>query len=103
MIHLAFYVPLSHLEKVKESVFDVGAGKIGNYDRCAFETEGTGQFRALTGSSPFLGVKGELEKVREIKVEMVVEDDKIEQVVKALKKAHPYETPAYYAIKVLGY
>lgn len=103
MIHLAFYVPLTHLEKVKDAVFAAGAGKMGNYDRCSFETKGSGQFRALEGSSPFLGSQGQVESVEEMKVEMVVEEDKIEAVVSALKKAHPYETPAYYAIKMLGY
>lgn len=103
MIHLSFYVPLTHLEKVKESIFKAGAGKIGNYDCCSFEIRGIGQFRPLENSNPFLGEQGELEKVEEVKVEVVCADDLIERVIEALKKAHPYETPAYYAIKTLGF
>lgn len=101
MVHLAFYVPREHAEKVKQAMFDAGGGRIGNYDHCSFESEGLGQFRPLEGSNPFLGKKGDLEQVIELKVEMVCEDDLVGAVVAAMKKAHPYETPAYYAIELL--
>jgi hypothetical protein len=100
MRKLEFYVPKDHVEKVKEAVFAAGAGKIGNYDKCCWCSEGTGQFRPLEGSDPFLGSKGEVERVPEMKVEMVCDDDAIDAVVEALKKAHPYETPAYQHWKV---
>lgn len=54
MYVMVFYVPQSHLEEVKEAVFSAGAGIMGGYDRCCFQTLGTGQFRPLAGSSPFL-------------------------------------------------
>lgn len=76
-------------------MFAAGAGRIGNYDSCAWQTEGLGQFRPLEGSQPFLGHVGEVEKVKEWKVEMVCEDAMLDAVVAALKAAHPYETPAY--------
>lgn len=101
MYHIAFYVPESHLEEVKENLFQAGAGRIGNYEHCAFESVGTGQFRPLTGSDPFLGEQGVLEKVTEIKVEMVCEKKYLPQVLKALKESHPYETPAYYVIETV--
>lgn len=103
MIHFAFYVPEENLQEVKAAVFAAGAGKIGNYDCCSFETRGLGQFRPLSGSNPYLGSQDKVEQVVETKVEMVVADDLIEEVIAALKKSHPYETPAYYAIKTLGY
>ncbi len=103
MIHFAFYVPEENLEEVKAAVFAAGAGKIGNYDCCCFETRGQGQFRPLEGSKPYLGTQELLERVEEIKVEMVVETESIKAVIDALKKAHPYETPAYYVIETLGY
>lgn len=103
MYQIAFYVPLEHAEKVKESMFAAGAGKLGNYDKCSFESRGLGQFRPLEGSQPFLGQQGRVEKVEEIKVEMICEDEVISQVIKALKSSHPYETPAYYVIKVLSF
>jgi hypothetical protein len=95
MYKLTFYVPETHLEKVKQSVFATGAGKIGNYDSCCWQTEGRGQFRALDGANPFIGQPGAIETVQEFKVELVCEDAVIRQAVAALKQAHPYEEPAF--------
>ncbi|WP_409269373.1 NGG1p interacting factor NIF3 [Pseudomonas sp. KCJK9044] len=95
MYKLAFFVPASHLEVVKAAVFAEGGGRIGDYDHCAWQTLGQGQFRPLDGSQPFLGQTGQVEVVEEWKVELVVDDDLITQVVAALKQSHPYETPAY--------
>lgn len=102
MIHLAFYVPVSDAEKVKAAVFLAGAGSIGNYGECSFEISGIGQFRPLKGSDPTIGQIGDLERVPELKIEMVCDDEKLEDVIWALKDSHPYETPAYYAIKTLN-
>ena len=95
MYKLAFFVPASHVEVVKAAVFAAGGGRIGDYDHCAWQTLGQGQFRPLDGSQPFLGQTGQVEVVEEWKVELVVADDLIAQVVAALKQSHPYETPAY--------
>ncbi|MFK0036283.1 NGG1p interacting factor NIF3 [Pseudomonas monteilii] len=95
MYKLAFFVPASHVEVVKAAVFAAGGGRIGDYDHCAWQTLGQGQFRPLDGSQPFLGQAGQVEVVEEWKVELVVADDLIVQVVAALKQSHPYETPAY--------
>lgn len=95
MYKLAFFVPASHVEVVKAAVFAAGGGRIGDYDHCAWQTLGQGQFRPLDGSQPFLGQTGQVEVVEEWKVELVVADELIAQVVAALKQSHPYETPAY--------
>ena len=95
MYKLAFFVPASHVEVVKAAVFAAGGGRIGDYDHCAWQTLGHGQFRPLDGSQPFLGQTGQVEMVEEWKVELVVADELIAQVVAALKQSHPYETPAY--------
>jgi hypothetical protein len=92
---LAFFVPASHVDVVKAAVFAAGGGRIGDYDHCAWQTLGHGQFRPLDGSQPFLGQTGQVEVVEEWKVELVVADDLIAQVVAALRQSHPYETPAY--------
>jgi structural hemagglutinin/hemolysin toxin protein RtxA len=102
MFHIAFYVPLDHAEKVKESMFKAGAGTIGNYEKCSFEYNGIGQFKPLPGSTPFLGSEGKLEKVSELKVEMVCKKDCLPAAIAALKSSHPYETPAYYVIEMVG-
>ena len=100
MLKLCFYVPESHLETVKQAVFDAGAGKIGDYDHCCWQTLGQGQFRPLAGSQPFLGNEGEEETVKEYKVELVCEDELIKTAIAALIMAHPYEEPAYDVIKL---
>lgn len=95
MYKLCFYVPEAHLEDVKKAVFAAGGGRIGTYDSCCWQVLGQGQFRPLDGSTPFLGQDGRLEQVAEWKVELVVADELIHDAVKALKKSHPYETPAF--------
>lgn len=95
MYKLAFFVPASHVEQVKSTLFAAGAGRIGAYDSCSWQVLGQGQFRPLNGSAPFIGRVGEIETVQEWKVELVVADELIQRVVAALKDSHPYETPAY--------
>ncbi|POF42820.1 NGG1p interacting factor NIF3 [Pseudomonas laurylsulfativorans] len=95
MYKLSFFVPTSHVEDVKIAVFAAGGGRIGDYDHCAWQVLGTGQFRPLDGSQPFIGEAGQVEQVEEWKVELVVADELIRSVVAALKQSHPYETPAY--------
>lgn len=101
MYYVFFYVPEDYADKVKEAMFAVGAGALGNYTCCSFESEGIGQFKPMTGSLPFLGSIGEIEKVKEIKVEMICQESALIEAVSALKQTHPYETPAYYVIKTV--
>ena len=96
---IELYVPESHLAAVKTAMFEAGAGRVGNYDCCAWQTRGEGQFRPLDGSSPFLGNQGQIETVIEHKLEMVCEEQCLEAVIAALKRAHPYEEVAYTVIR----
>lgn len=93
-------MPADHKEVVKNAMFAAGAGKIGNYDCCSFETLGSGQFRPLSGSQPFIGEQNKIEQVTEYKIEMVCAESMVKAVVEAMKKYHPYETPAYDVIKM---
>ncbi len=95
MYKLAFFVPEENLEPVKQALFAVGAGKIGDYDSCCWQVKGVGQFRPLSGSHPHIGRHNDLEQVEEWKVELVCEDQLISTAVAALKQAHPYEEVAY--------
>jgi len=95
MYQIVFYVPDTHLERVKEALFEAGAGKIGDYEACAWQTLGQGQFRPLEGSQPYLGQTGQVEQVAEYKVELVCEQPVLKAAVVALLEAHPYEEPAY--------
>jgi hypothetical protein len=99
MYKLSFFVPESHADEVKQAVFLTGAGRIGDYDQCCWQTLGTGQFRPLSGSQPFIGMQGEVTRVAELKVELVCADEHIRAAVDALKAAHPYEEPAYEVIR----
>jgi len=100
MFKLCFYVPESHVETVKVALFDAGAGRIGDYEHCAWQVLGQGQFRPLHGSQPFIGSQDVLETVAEYRVEMVCEDAVIKAVIDALRQAHPYEEPAFDVIRV---
>ncbi|MFT3930301.1 MAG: YqfO family protein [Spongiibacteraceae bacterium] len=100
MYKLCVYVPTSHVEQVKQAMFDAGAGRIGDYDSCCWQVAGQGQFRPLAGANPFIGSQGNIETVEEYKVELVCEDALIADVVAALKQAHPYEEPAYQVWKL---
>ncbi len=95
MLKLCFYVPESHLDEVKKAVFEAGAGKIETYDQCCWQVKGWGQFRPLQGSEAFIGQVGKLEFVEEYRVEMLLDGQFKDAVINALKKAHPYEVPAY--------
>jgi hypothetical protein len=103
MFQITFYVPLEHAEKVKESLFEAGAGKLGNYEKCSFESKGIGQFLPLPGSTPFLGKMGVVERVEELKVEMICEKQCIDAAILALKSSHPYETPAFSVTEIVRY
>lgn len=95
MYKIAVFIPEAHLEGVKQAMFDAGGGRIGDYDQCSWQVLGQGQFRPLSGSQPFLGEQGQLERVNEYKLEMVCSDMLINKVLLAMKVAHPYEEVAY--------
>lgn len=97
---LTFYVPESHLETVKNALFDTGAGKYDRYDKCCWQCLGQGQFRPLNGSNPTIGNHGELVLVQEYKVEMICKTDIIVLALDALKANHPYEEPAFAVIRL---
>jgi hypothetical protein len=101
MYVLVTYVPESHLEAVKQALFDAGCGCMDGYDHCCWTVKGEGQFRPLFGSDPFLGKVGKMEKVVEYRIEVVVDELHAAQAVEALKRAHPYEVPAYHLINVM--
>src|SRR5690554_2333327 len=95
MYKLCFYVPVEHLEPVKQAVFTAGGGRMGDYDQCCWQVAGAGQFRPLQGADPFIGEQGKVEQVPEYRVELVCAADCVRDVIAALKQAHPYEEPAF--------
>lgn len=95
MYKISVFIPESHLDVVKSAMFAAGAGRIGDYDSCSWQSLGQGQFRPLDGASPYIGQQGEVETVQEYKVEMVCADELVRDAIAAMKQAHPYEEPAY--------
>ncbi|MBU1368532.1 MAG: Nif3-like dinuclear metal center hexameric protein [Bacteroidetes bacterium] len=92
---LVVFVPQTHAEKVRQAMFSAGAGHIGAYDSCSFNTNGTGTFKGNENTNPFVGKAGELHQEPEMKIEMVVPAYKLNRVVEAMLSAHPYEEVAY--------
>ena len=97
---LVVFIPIESVARVSNAVFAAGAGQIGNYSHCSFVAEGTGTFLPLEGTKPAIGSKGQLEKVQEIRFETIVPEEKLDEVIAAMKKAHPYETPAFDVFKL---
>jgi len=95
LIKLVTFIPEDHLDKVREAVFNAGAGFIGNYDRCGFTVSGTGSFRAGEGTNPFTGEKGEVHLEKEARFETVFFSHLRQKIIDALLETHPYEEVAY--------
>ena len=91
---LVVFVPREALDAVREAVFAAGAGRIGDYERCSWYTEGTGTFLGGESTSPTVGERGE-ERVAELRLETVYPVEREGEVVRALREAHPYEEPAF--------
>jgi dinuclear metal center YbgI/SA1388 family protein len=92
---LVAFVPEDHIDKVRNAIFEAGAGVIGNYDRCSFNADGSGTYRAGEDTSPFRGAKGEFHTEREIRFETVFLSHLKSAVLEALMESHPYEEVAY--------
>ena len=98
---LETYVPEDHAEAVKEALAAAGAGRLGDYDRCFWQSSGVGEFRALEAAHPYIGTPGGgVEQVREVKLETLCSAADRRRVISALKAAHPYECCAYYLFPV---
>jgi hypothetical protein len=95
MYNLSFYVPILHCDEVKDAIFETGAGQVGDYKNCSWQTLGEGQFKPTSGSQPFRGYEGSVETTGEYRVEMVCSDSFIKSAIAALRNSHPYEQPAY--------
>ena len=100
MYKLNYYVPVTAKEETKQALFNIGAGNFNNYECCAWETLGVGQFRPRVNANPAIGQLDILEVLDEYKIEMICTDELIELAVLTLKKIHPYEEVAYEVLKM---
>ncbi|SCX91725.1 Nif3-like dinuclear metal center hexameric protein [Alkaliphilus peptidifermentans] len=92
---LVVFVPEEYSDIIADVMGNAGAGHIGNYSHCSFKTQGVGTFKPLEGTNPFIGHKDELENVNEIRLETIIENEKLNYIVEEMIKAHPYEEVAY--------
>jgi dinuclear metal center YbgI/SA1388 family protein len=99
---LTTFVPASHAEQLHQALAAAGAGNIGNYSHCSFQAKGSGTFKPLDGAQPFIGQQNELERVEELRLEMVLTAQQESRILKALHEVHPYETPAYFLQETLN-
>ena len=86
---------------MRDALFAAGAGRIGDYTRCSWYTDGTGTFFGGEGTDPSIGERGREERVREFRLETVFPDERHNDVVAALRAAHPYEEPAFDVYQLL--
>ena len=92
---LQVFVPLQQAEQVRNAIFEAGAGHIGNYSECSFNTAGSGTFKAGAGSRPFTGEIGNQQQEDEIRIETIFPAWLENKIITVLEKAHPYEEVAY--------
>lgn len=97
---LVCFVPQEQTDAVVAALSEAGAGRLGAYDHCHFRVAGTGAFRALDGADPFIGRIGEIERVAEDRVELVLPRGRRAAVLAALRAAHPYEEPAFHVLEL---
>ncbi len=100
MFKLVFFVPEKHAEDVKMAIFEAGGGRYEEYDYCSWQSTGTGQFRPSDKASPFIGQAGTIEKVSELRVEILCTAETVRPAIRALLDRHPYEEPAYEVYEV---
>lgn len=94
-VKLVTFVPADHAEAVRDAMSDAGAGCIGNYDSCSFSHPGEGAFRGGRDTKPFIGTPGKLERVAEVRLEMICRRSVLPAALRAMRESHPYEEPAF--------
>ena len=97
---LITFSPIDYAEKVRNAIFEAGAGHIGKYDQCSFNAQGQGSFRAGEGAKPFVGEHNKIHFEKEVRIETIFPDYLERKIIVALKKVHPYEEVAYDIFKL---
>lgn len=95
LLKLVVFVPETHAEAVRQALGDAGAGHLGHYSHCTFNVSGTGTFLPQEGSRPYIGRPGTLERVAEVRIETILSEALLDQVLRAMRRVHPYEEIAY--------
>ena len=100
---IVVFVPEADGERLRQAMGEAGAGRIGNYSHCSFTVRGVGRFKPLAGANPAIGEVGKPEVVEEERIETVCAEDRLRDVMAAIRRAHPYEEPAIdvYALEAM--
>ena len=99
---LEIFLPESHFPALQEALRSVDAGHIGRYDSCLSYSPVIGTWRPLTGTHPYIGEQGTVSREPELKVEVTIRAEKLEETVAMIKAVHPYEEPVINAIPLVG-
>lgn len=95
LVKLVVFTPVDYVQQVVDALSEAGAGHIGNYSHCTFQSPGQGTFKPLEGTNPFIGTQDKIEHVDEMKIETIVRESDLQDVIEAMTEAHPYEEVAY--------
>jgi dinuclear metal center YbgI/SA1388 family protein len=101
LLKIVVFTPIESTQQVIDEMAEAGAGQIGNYDRCAYQVSGVGTFRPQPGADPHVGEIGQIAETTENRIEMVLRRKDLSSVVEALRRAHPYEEPAFDVIELV--
>ena len=101
-LKLEIYIPETHLRALQDALREADAGHIGNYDSCLAYSRVTGVWRPLEGAAPYIGRTGEVSEEPELKVEVTIQAERLEETMAAVLGAHPYEEPAVNVIPLYG-
>jgi len=102
MVKMEIFIPVSHMEPLREALRSAGAGAFGNYDSVLSYSLVRGSWRPLSGANPYNGEIGILCEADEYKVEVCCPSEKLEQVISAVKAVHPYEVPVINVIPLIA-
>ena len=97
---LEIFIPESHFEKLRDVLQSVDAGHIGNYDCCLSYSKVIGTWRPIAGTDPYIGKENEISEEEELKVEVTLRGEKLDETLQAIKAVHPYEEPVINVIEL---
>ncbi len=97
---LEIFIPESHFAELRKALQEADAGHIGNYDSCLSYSRVISTWRPLAGTDPFIGRENEISEEEELKVEVTVTGERIEETIAAVKAVHPYEEPVINVIRL---
>lgn len=100
---LEIFIPEANFRELQKALQEVDAGHIGNYDSCLSYSKVTGTWRPLEGTHPYIGAEGEISEEPELKVEVTIRADQLDEVVNKIKSVHPYEEPVINIIPMVSY